>query len=79
MVALPPRIFKRGGDVPGFQQRKTGKDFFAAGAGGQQVEYVLDADAKTPQAGPPAALCWIDGDAMRFAHVGPSTSGEQRY
>jgi hypothetical protein len=68
MVALPRRIFKRGGNVLVFQQRVIGKDFFTAGASGQQIENVFDADAKTPQAGPPAALGWIDGNAMSFAH-----------
>jgi len=43
------------GDVPGFRQRKIGKDLFAAGACGQQIEQLPDADAETPQAGPLAA------------------------
>jgi hypothetical protein len=65
MVALSRRIFKRGGNVPGFQQRIIGEDFFTAGAGSQQIEHVLDANTETPQAGPPAALGWIDDDAIR--------------
>ena len=77
MVALSH--LKRGGDVPGFQQRKIGKNLFAAGASGEQTEHVLDADTKTPQAGPPAALGWIDGDAMSFTHVWRHVRRGQRY
>lgn len=69
MVTLPRRIFKRGGNVPGFKQRKIGKDLLAAGAGGEQIENVPDADAKAPQARPSAALGRIDGNSMGFAHV----------
>lgn len=51
MVALPRRIFERGGNVSVFQQRMIGKDFFAAGAGGQQIEHVFDTDGKTRRIG----------------------------
>jgi hypothetical protein len=76
MVALACRIFKRGGNVPGFQQRVISEEFLAAGASGQQIEHVLDADAKTPQAGPSATLGWIDGDTMGFAHVSFPRQGD---
>jgi hypothetical protein len=46
MVALSRRIFKRGGNVAGLQQRIVGEDFLTVGAGGQQIEHVLDADTK---------------------------------
>jgi hypothetical protein len=55
---------------PGFKQRKIGKDLLTAGAGGEQIENVPDADAKTPQARPSAALGGIDGNSMDFAYVG---------
>jgi len=68
-ITMPRRIFKGGGNVPGFQQRIIGQDFLTAGAGGQQIEQILDADAKTPQVRPPPALGWIDGDTVGFAHL----------
>src|SRR5713101_8044941 len=70
MVALPRRVFERGGDVPGFEQRQIRENLLAAGAGGQQVEHIADADAQTTQAGAPATLAWIDGDTVRLAHRG---------
>jgi hypothetical protein len=69
MVALPRRVFKCGGDVPGFQQRIVDEDFLTAGPCSKQIKHVLDADAKTPQAWPPAALSWIGGDTMDFARA----------
>ena len=70
MVTLPRRIFQRGGHVPGFKQWKIGKNLLTAGAGGEQIENVPDADTKAPQARPSAALRRIDGNSMGFAHEG---------
>ncbi len=62
MVALPRRVFERGDDVAFLKQRIIGEDFRAIGAGGQQVQHVLHADAQPAQAGTAAALAGIDGD-----------------
>jgi hypothetical protein len=74
MVTLPRCVFKRGGNVSGFKQRKIGKDLLTAGASGEQIENVPDADAKTPQTRPAATLGGINGNSMGFAHVGLGAS-----
>ena len=60
MVALPGRIFERRRDVLVFEQRTILENFLAVGAGGKQVENVLDANAKGPQAGTHATLVWVN-------------------
>src|SRR6266481_5626945 len=72
MIALSRRVFERGGNVSGFEQGVIFENFLAAGAGGQEVEHLLDADAQAPEAGTPAALARIDRYAAQFAHSGPS-------
>src|SRR6266404_4875093 len=69
MIALSRRVFERGGNVSGFEQGVMFENFLAAGAGGQEVEHVVDADSQAPQARTPAALAGIDGDPMGFAHL----------
>src|ERR1019366_4756395 len=67
-VALTRRVFERGGDVAGFQQRVIAENFLAARPGGEQGEHVLDADAQAAQAGTASALVRIDPYAVEFAH-----------
>src|SRR3984893_19129508 len=71
MIALPRRVFECRGNVSGFEQRVIFENFLAAGAGSQEVEHVLDADAQAPETGTPAALVRIDRYAAQFAHFGP--------
>jgi len=66
MIALPRRIFQRGRNVAGLQQRVIRQNFPTAGASGQQIEYVTHADAQATQTRPAAALSGIDGDAIGF-------------
>jgi hypothetical protein len=54
MIALAGRIFERRCDVFSFEQRIIFEDFLAAGAGGQEIEHILHANAQAAQTGTPA-------------------------
>ena len=54
------------------EQRVVLQNLVAVGTGRQQVEHVLDADA---QAGTPAALVRVEGDAMYLTRAGTPSPG----
>jgi len=70
MVSGAGGKLKRGGDVVVLQIGIIAKDFLPRRAAGQHVENIFDAHAQPADAGPTAALIWIDRDALQKVRHG---------
>jgi len=68
VIALTRGEFEDGGNIRRFKQRIILQDLLARSAGRQEIQDVLDANAQGPDARTSAALLWINGDAVQFAH-----------
>ncbi len=64
VVEITRGVGEAGADVFRFQVRIVRKDLLGGGAAGEHVEDVFDADTHATNAGAPAALLRINGDAI---------------
>ena len=64
------RILKAGAEVLGFEEREIGEDFRLGRAAREHVQHVFDANPIMADAGTPATLLRIKGDAFALFRIG---------
>lgn len=69
MIAEASSVFQRRRNIPGLKHRVVGDYLVLACPVGQKIKNVADPDPQPTQAWAAAALCGIDGYAVKFAHV----------
>jgi hypothetical protein len=66
MVALTGGELEDGRDVVGFQIRVVCEDLGAIGAGGEQLQNILDANTKPANGRTPAAHLGVNGNSVEL-------------